>query len=228
MDRLTTKELYSQLQERVIIDLKEDTTLCPECKGLHFIYVENDGKGYIQSCNHCYNGVLYTCKYCGQGNKTDCCYCEEARNEERNEFRLKQIQRDNELYQKAEKINYKDYNGYYLLGSDEHLREQDDLEEWIYEKILAKEDIPEYLWAVEGSPHISIDLMDVIYDDCEDGYEDMFSYLDTKSSLLLQAQDLIDQWEKDQGDSLCIFNETYKKAIIIKDLIEKIRSEINH
>lgn len=32
--------------------------------------------------------------------------------------------------------------------------------------------------------------------------------------------------EKEQGNNLCVFDENYKKAVIIKDLIEEIRKEI--
>jgi len=226
MEKVTTRELYTQLQERIIVDLKEDEILCPDCKGLLFVFVENGEKGYINSCRRCYNGKLYLCKHCGKGNKTGQCDCKEAHEERSNAFSLKQSQKDFEAYQKAEKIDYKEYKGYYIVSDDEHLKEQDDLGEWIYEQLVDEHDVPEYLWAVEGTSHLSIDLKDVISDKCEDGYEDMYSHLDTGSPLLLQAQELIDQWEKEQGDSLCVFNETHKKAVIIKDLVEEIRKEV--
>jgi hypothetical protein len=54
----------------------------------------------------------------------------------------------------------------------------------------------------------------------------MYDQLGTDSPLLDQAQILINTWEENQGDSLFIFNETYKKAVIIKDLVEKIKREI--
>jgi hypothetical protein len=227
MEKLTTRELYNQLQERIIINLNDNEIICPECKALRFIFVERNGSGYIESCSNCYNGKLYVCKHCGKSNKTDHCQCKESNEERHNDFRIKQTQKELEAYQKAEKISYKDYNGYYILSEEEHLKEHDDLEEWIYEKLVDGEVVPEFLWAVEGFPHASIDLKDVISDKCEDGYEDMYSHLDTNSPLLVQAQELINQWEKEQGDRLCVFNETYEKAVIIKDLVEKIREEIN-
>jgi hypothetical protein len=168
---------------------------------------------------------LEICKYCGTSNKS-WCQCKEANDERHNNWRIKQAKKDAEAFQKAEKINYKDYNGYYLFGSTEYIKIQDDLEEWIYEKLHDGEDVPEYLWVVEGQPHFSIDLLDVISDKCEDGYDDMYSQLSTESPLLIQAQELISQWEKEQGESLYIFNENYKKAVIIKDLVEKIKEEI--
>lgn len=53
----------------------------------------------------------------------------------------------------------------------------------------------------------------------------MPDHLETESPLLKQAQVLINQWEKKQGDRLCVFNETYTKAVIIKDLTEQIGKE---
>lgn len=166
-------------------------------------------------------------KHCGKGNKTDYCQCDEAREERDSAYRLKQAQKEFEAYQKAEKVNYQDYDGYFILPISERLQDSDDVRDWIYDELVNSEDVPEYLWAVKGTPHFSIDLYDVISDKCEDGYEDMYSNLGTKSPLLSQAQELIKQWEKEQGESLCIFEETYKKAVIIKDLIIEIRSEIN-
>jgi hypothetical protein len=227
MENISTRELFSQLQNKLIIDLKENEMLCPECKGLRFVLVENNGKGYIESCRRCYTGKLYVCKHCGKGNRTDHCDCKEAQQERDYNFHLKQAQKNAEAYQKAEKINYKDYDGYYIFDSNECLKTQEDLEEWIYDRLSEGEDVPEFLWAVEGTPHFSIDLKDVINDKCEDGYEDMYDNLNIGSSFLLQAQILIDQWEIEQGESLCIFNETYKKAVIIKDLIDEISKSLD-
>lgn len=226
MERITTKDLYSQLQDRLIIELGENQILCLGCKGLQFLFIENGEKGYIKSCNHCHTGKQYVCKHCGKGNKTDHCECKEARQGRDNDFRLKQAQKDSEAYQKAEKVNCKDYNGYFILPNSERLQEIEDVGEWIHDKLVNGEDVPEYLWAVEGAPHFSIDLQDVISEKCEDGYEDMYSNLSTRSPLIAQAQELINQWEKDQGESLCLFSETYKKAVIIKDLIAEVRSEM--
>lgn len=227
MDKLTTQELYTQLQERIVLDLKDNEIACTECKSMRFVYVQQGDKGYIESCRHCYNGKLYICKFCGKNNRTNSCDCKQAQNESHNDYRLQQAQKDSENYQKAKKINYKDYDGYYMLSGSEHLKDLDGLYEWIYDKLSNSEDVPEYLWAVEGEQHVSIDLQEVISDKCEDGYEDMYDCLSTESPLLKQAQELINQWEIEQADSLCLFSETYSKAVIIKDLIEEIRKEIS-
>lgn len=225
MKKVTTRELYSQLQDRLLIKLSENEILCPECKGLRFILVEHSERSYIQSCK-CHTGKLYVCKHCGKGNKTDYCQCTGASQERDRSYHLKQVQKEFEAYQKAEKVNYQDYDGYFILPHSEHLQTLDDVSDWIRDELVNGEDVPEYLWSLEGKPHFSIDLQDVISDKCEDGYEDMYDNLSTKSSLLLQAQELINQWEKEQGERLYIFEENCQKAVIIKDLIIEIRSEI--
>lgn len=226
MSTITTRQLFSQIQEKLIIDLKDDEMLCPDCKGLRFKYIENNGMGYIKSCRRCYTGVLNKCKYCGKGN-TSWCNCREAYNERDNEYRTNQAKKEFEAYQKAEKIHYKDYGGKFWIESySSYIIDIDDVAEWIHEKLSDNEEVPEYLWALKAERHFSIDLQDVISNKCEDGYEEMYSHLNTDSPLLAEAQKLIDQWEKEQGDSLCVYYEDYKKAVIIKDLIEEVRKEI--
>lgn len=226
MDKLTTRELYSQLQDRLIIKLGENEILCPGCKGLRFVFVERGEQSYIESCRNCHTGKHYVCKHCGKGNKTDHCQCEEASQERNKTFRMEKEKKDFDAYQKAEKVHYKDYDGYFILPISERLQEIDDVRDWIEDLLADNLDVPEYLWAVEGERHFSIDLLDVISEKCEDGYEDMYDFLDTKSPLISQAQELIKQWEDEQGSSLCLFTETYKKAVIIKDLVEEIRAEM--
>lgn len=226
MNKLSTQELFTQLQDRLVLDLKENEIPCPKCKGLRMFYVQNGDEGHIDTCRNCHTGRLYVCKHCGKANNTDCCDCKKATEERNTKWKLEQTQKDTEHYQKAEKISYKDYDGYYLTDGDERLKDLDDLEEWIKEKLTDGEDVPNYLWAVEENYRVSIDLQEVISEKCEDGYEDMFSCLDTENPLLIHAQNYINEWEKQQGESLCIYSETYDKAVIIKDLVQKIRKGI--
>jgi hypothetical protein len=226
MSELSTRELFSQLQNKSIVELKENEVLCPECKGLTFVLKldASNEHGYIERCQRCYTGKLEVCKHCGAENKS-LCQCKGA-NDERSEKRcIEQAKKHFEAYQKAEKIHYKDYDGKFILEGSDYIKNIDDVAEWIYDLLSEGDEPPEFLWAVESHPHFSIDLKDVISDKCEDGYDNMYSNLDTGSPLLSQAQDLINQWEKEQGDSICIFDETYKKAVIIKDLVDEIRKE---
>lgn len=226
MNELSTKQLFSQLQEKLILNLGENETLCPECKGLKMVLVEFNGRGYIESCKSCYTGKLTVCKHCGKGNKS-WCDCKESMQERNNEFQSKQMQKEFKAYEKAEKIHYKDYDGKFWIESySSNIIEIDEVEEWIYETLQNGEEPPDYLWSIKGIPHFSINLLDVIYDKCEEGYEDMYDNLDIKSEYLVQAQTFIDKWEEQQGERLFSYTENYKKAVIIKDLVEEIRKEI--
>ncbi len=225
MSELSTKDLMGKIQNNLIITLLENEILCPECKGLRFVLIESNNKSYIESCRHCYTGKLFVCKHCNKGYKSRC-ECREATDERNTEYQIKKAQKELEAYQKAEKIQYKDYKGKFIVEDSEYIKDCEDLEEWLYERISEGKDVPEYLWACESNRHFSIDLKDVISDKCEDGYEEMYNNLDTGSPLLSQAQELIEQWENEQGDSLCMYNETYKKAVVLKELIDEIIKEV--
>ena len=227
MKRFSTKDLYAQLQERIILHLEENEVPCLECKGLRFNYVaDNEKEAHIETCRGCYTGKLTVCKYCGKACKS-WCDCRESQDARHNQWRAEQKQKELALYEKAEKISWKDYDGYFLFDGCEYLKTADDLEDWIYDRIMEEEDVPDFLWSTKGTQYINIDLNDVIYNACEDGYEDMYDYLSTKSPLIAQAQELINQWQKEQGDNLNIYNANYKQAIIIKDLVDKIRGEMH-
>lgn len=225
MSKLPTRDLFTQLQDKLIIKLQENEVVCPECKGLRFVLVEKNEEAYIKSCGACHTGKLYVCKHCGKGNKTDYCNCNEANKERNNNSREKQSQKEYEAFQKAEKVHYKDYDGPFILPDSEYLKEIEDVYDWIQERLSDGDEVPEYLWAVEGERHFSVDLKEVISDKCEDGYEEMYQCLDTESNLLAQAQKLVNKWQDEQGKSLYIFSETYKKAVIIKDLVKEIREK---
>ena len=226
MHNLSTRELFNQIKERLIIDLKENETVCPACKGMRFILIEEGSNSYIGQCGNCYDGKVYVCKHCGEGNKTSHCDCKGSREERELEFNKKQTQKEMEALEKAEKVSYKDYDGYYILEAGSKVNDIEDVEDWIRDKLEYGEIVPDYLWAVEGEPVFSIDLLDIIYNNCEDGYEEMYECLDTQSQLLHETQKLIDKWEEEQGGSLNSYYKTYKKAVIIKDLVDKIRNEI--
>ena len=227
MENATTKELFFAIQAKLIISLEENEIICPTCKGLRFTLVERKDKSYVEHCRACHTGKLYVCKHCGEGTKSNHCTCKEA-NKERDITRsIEQFKKETDAFHKAEKIDYKEYDGYFLLPTSERLKTIEDVSDWITDKLAQGEETPEYLWAVEGEPHLSIDLKDVISEKCEDGYEDMYDHLDADSQLLSQAQELIDQWQEEQGDSLSVFTETYKKAVIIKGLVDDIRKEMD-
>ncbi len=219
MSVFSTKELMEMLQNKLILNLKDDEMACSACKGLRFVLVEKEKASYIESCKKCYTGKLYVCPYCIQGTTSGHCYCEESSKEREEKTEKKETER----YEKAKKINHQDYEGYLALYSDERLNDIDDLADWINDRLDEGEEIPDYLWAYEPQRLITLDLIDIIYRQTEDGHEGMYDNLDIKSRLLEQAQKLIDKWQEKEGESLYTFYESSKKVVIIKDLVEDIK-----
>ena len=224
MSELSTRDLFTQLQSKLIIDIKENEIVCPNCKGLRFVLIEKSDKGYIESCQRCYAGKVNICKHCGNDSKLSC-QCGQSRRERDTIYCSAQAQKELDAYNQAEKISFNDYNGKFLLESDDYAKDKDDIEEWIYEELKDGKEVPGYLWATESEKVFSIDLNEIISEKCEDGYEDMYDRLNTDSVLLAQAQQLISQWEKEQGESLKVYNLTYKKAVILKALVDEIKKE---
>lgn len=225
MEKLSAKDLILKLQNKLILKLNENEIACPDCKGLRFILIEKQNKGYIENCQSCYFGKVHRCKYCGSENKLYC-NCKQSIEEKNSIYNNKQNEIELELYEKAEKINFKDYNGKFIIS--EYIKEKEDIEDWIKEKLKNDENIPDYLWATEPEKVFSIDLKETISENCEDGYNDMYKHLNINSPLLTQAQELINKWQEEQGESLNIYNIDYKKAIIISDLIEEIYFTLNN
>jgi len=56
---MNVKELMSELQSKIVLDVKEGQILCPDCKGLRFKYTEKEDSGFITNCTRCHNGKLY-------------------------------------------------------------------------------------------------------------------------------------------------------------------------
>lgn len=229
-ERKTTQELMNETTDRLIIPLEDNEVVCPTCRGLRMIYKQVGDKGYIETCKDCYNGKLYVCEHCGKQNKTDHCDCRDAQHERDVEFNLKQSKKEQQLFEKAKKVKFNDYNGYFILDGDEHIKDSDEIYDWLYDEIRYEhandEDLPKYLWAASPEPVFSLDLQDIIYDKCEDGYEDMYSHLDMNSEDLQKAQEYLDKWYKKQGDSVNTYSEDNTVAVLLDNVIKEIREEI--
>jgi hypothetical protein len=228
---LSTNELFTQLQNRLKLNLEENQVVCPNCKGLRLVLVESETKRYVESCHRCYNGALYVCKYCSDTYKS-VCNCSEAQTERMFERESKQAEKEKVMFDKAEKINFKDYDGYFILdGYEEHVKDKDEVEEWIYDKLCDEKnnnydaDLPNYLWATKSKPAFHINLKEVVDSKCED-YEDMFDRLNVLHPLLNLAQIFVDQWEQEHNNILSVYEEDHSGAVIITDLIEKIKKEM--
>jgi hypothetical protein len=228
----STQELFDEISEGLIIPLEENEIICPTCKGLRMILKETNEKCYIESCPDCYNGKVYKCKYCGKLNKTDYCHCDKAEDERHIQWEQEQLLKEEKCFKKAKKIKINDYYGYFSLDCDEPVIDKEQLYDYLYDKIkyenATDEDLPKFLWAMTPEPVFDLNLEDIIYDKCEDGYDDMYSNLNVDDEDFRRAQEILDDWYKRQGDSVNMYSEDMTKAVILDDLIKRIRTNIKN
>jgi len=170
------------------------------------------------------------CQYCGKANKTNHCDCKEFQENRRKQLDKIQQEKELELFDKAKKIKFKDYDGKFILNEGDFVKDSDDVEEWIYDKIvydkLSDEELPKYLWGTQTELVFDLHIRDVISDKCEDGYDDMYNCLNTNDEDLDKAQEYLDKWYKKQGDNINIYYENHSVAVLLDDLIKEIRNGI--
>jgi hypothetical protein len=132
-----------------------------------------------------------------------------------------------EIYDKAEKIKYDEYkdNDSRFLIND-RVVESDDFEDWLYEQIVDGEDYPKWVWGVKKELAFNIDIQDIVYNACEDGYEDMSENLNFDTLKPIQEQ--IDKWIEQQGDSIYNYYEDYSIVVELDELIETILNDIKN
>ena len=82
------------------------------------------------------------------------------------------------------------------------------------------------MWSTSPEPVFDIDLEDILHDKCEEGYEDMDSFLNTDDKDFKLAQKHIDIWYKKQGDTVNTYYENYNVAVLLDDVITEIRYRI--
>ena len=214
---MNIKELMSELQSKVIIDVKEGQILCPECNGLRFKYKEDGDRGFISNCTRCHNGKLYLCSDCGNYNQTDYCNCSASLNRRRAESESKKIAT-------ATKVDIKDYNG--MLKSfvyEERVIDKDEFYDEYFDNFDA--DSPKYVWAMK--PYLvvrpgDLDIYDYILRVSEDGYEDMYERLDIDSPLLVGANKLIQEWYKENESHMYAYAEDYNIMVDISSWYEDL------
>lgn len=226
-DRKTTAELFQEMRDRLMIDTEENEIVCPKCGGLRLVFELKNDKGYTVSCNNCYNGKLYKCKHCGKLSKTSQCNCKEAQLERSEVLRISHYKTEMQRFGKAEKVHYNDYDGFFMLSDGVPVVEKEEFEEWIYDQLYEDEEFSiEFVWAVEPHKSFDLEIYDIIMDKTEDGYEDIYDSLDTKSQLLKDTQDILNKWMDEQGESLNVYYEDYSRAIIVTDLVNEIREQM--
>lgn len=208
-------------------DMEDNEVTCPDCGGTRLVYEQKDNKtAYINVCTHCCNGRLYKCKHCGELNSTDFCHCKDAIEERRIKYESERKEKKAKLFEKAEKILYKDYEGYFIWG-DEAIYE-DELGEKLYDVFYFDgEDtaIEPYIWATTKINDIRIDIFELINNQVEYYFnENNFNYENDKG--LIKAQDIVDKWYKKEGSQFDTYCEDYNKAVLIGDLIDEVKQKV--
>ena len=232
MSNLSTQELMDELKSKIILKLEDNEIACPNCNGLQFTYTQNKNSGIIRNCTSCFGGKLFTCKYCGKNNKTDHCNCEKSEQERNNILNNKESERQLELFNKATKIKFDDYEGRFILESNDFVQDADGIYEWLYDEIKYQEktdeELPKFIWSTQAVPVFNLDLDEIILDKTEDGYDDMYDNLDMCDDNLIQAQEYLDKWYKNQGDMVNTYEEDYSVAVLLDDLIKEIREDLSN
>jgi hypothetical protein len=222
--RPTIQQLMTDLTDRLKLKLTKDEIPCPTCKGLRFVLVQNGENAFIESCSACYDGKHYICKHCGNSYKTGDCDCTDAKDEKWLKESEEKQKKKQEIFYKAEKIKFDDYNGYFMWR--DLVIDKEDLVEELYASIYDNEEIPNYIYATEKQHiGININVIDKISDVCENGCEDMEDYLNFKNEKLKLAQQLIDEWAEEQGDLAYVYYEDFKKVVLLDDVIEELKEE---
>lgn len=187
MNKITTEELFAQLQSRVKLDLKENEILCPKCKGLRFYYIVENDIGYIENCRVCHTGKLYICEHCKETNKTNCCNCNAVR-----EIRTKKAM--DAHYEKAEKLTSEQYDGWvYAEGygyQEGYFESVDDLIDHCEGEEIP---VPDWVYCCKDVRH-KIDVDSAIEYMLDDAFEDARDYLVDEEELY----DFVDKWNAKQ------------------------------
>jgi len=193
---------------------KEHDEWCPKCNGIGLVRNGN----YIEGCSNCFGkGIIKACECGNKIEKNYYTHCKKCRDKHEEERRL-------ENFNKANKIDYKDYDGLFLWN--ERVVNKEDLEEYIYDMIYDGEEVPTYIPATyQATVFDEIDLYDVVNNKCEDGYEDMESRFDYNSPKFQEAQKLVNKWLDENSDVLNVWYEDSKNLVILTDVIEKLKKE---
>ena len=201
---MSTKELFKQIHDAIILDLKEDEIPCPKCKGLRFYYVEENGKGYIETCRECHTGKLYICKHCQKGNKSDYCNCKKAWEE-------RTIKRDISYCEKAEKLFPIQYDGWVYfegLGYNEgYFESVGELIEYCEDEGI---DVPDWVYCCKGERHL-LDIDSAIESMLDEAYEDARDDLKDEKELY----DFVEKWNAKQN--ITSYYPDYKRIVVLKE-----------
>lgn len=222
--QINLKQKFIELfTDENIRKLPEGLEWCSECEGVGW---HNKTKGYISLCTKC-NGKGYVeshvCKDCGGKVKYYQRQCDKCHHKHWYE---KQRKLEQERYNNAKKIKYKDYDcDKFWIENWNYVKSRDEFEDWLSDELYDNSEYPTWIFGTKKEQCLSVDICDVVSQACEDGYEDMYDNLDTDS--LQPIQDQIDKWIADQGDCGCVYYEDYSVVVELDELIEEIKREVN-
>ncbi|OPX89463.1 MAG: hypothetical protein A4E53_01540 [Pelotomaculum sp. PtaB.Bin104] len=186
---------------------------CPKCNGIGLVRQGN----YIVGCTNCYNkGII---KACECGNKVDKPYtiCKDCRNR-------KEYEKEKERFNTAKKIPFDDYEGLFLWNNS--VINKDDLKDELYSLIYDGEEPPAYIYATKKQKIFTdIDLVEVVAEKCEGGYEDMDTYFNYEDDDFIKAQELINKWLSKHESVLDVYYEDYGTAVLLDKVIADIRDQ---
>lgn len=210
-------ELFPDNYIRVIPD---GMKVYENCGGVGW---HNKTPGYISPCQVCKGKGFTGDRLCSCGNKIEHplhIKCKKCREKEREG-------KEQECFNKAKKVSFTDYDGLFYSGDyNDHVKDKEDFKEWLYNRIFNGEEVPSWVWATKKTKCFNINIFDIVNDACEDGYEDMYDFLDTEA--LQPIQNKIDKWMEDQGDYLYYYHPDKSTVVLLDDIVEKLKEEINN
>jgi hypothetical protein len=202
-----------------VVELPKGAAWCNDCKSTGL--VRSYGNTLLQ-CNKCGGrGYILPCSECGEKPKDSwhsvCLDCKKKLDKQRKE----------EQFNKAEKIKYEDYDGEFFVSDySEEVMDEDSFEEMLWELLEEGRELPKYVFAPSiDTPLLGRDLYDFVDSLCEDGYEEMYEHLDTKS--LNPINEHFKSWVKDQGSNGNVYWDGTKTVILLDDLIKKLQKEFD-
>ena len=172
--KMQAKELMKELTKKLVINLNKNELLCPECKGLRMKLVEKNDQSFMKQCVNCNDGKNYICDYCNKINISSYCGCKESMDAVDEQYRK-------EKFDKANKINFDDYDGYFVLNDGEYAKNKTEILAWLYEEIKSNKPVPRYLWATTGEG-FNLNIKDAIDNECGD--YDIYNRSDMNTELL--------------------------------------------
>jgi len=180
---------------------------CGKC-GTHWSSKVPDAQNIAKECcnNICTCGAIIKRKH-----YTICQACSDKRESEK----------EAKAFEAAEKIKLKDYKGEFVyhddFSNDGYVNTDGGIDDELCDR--KPEDRPKYVWACNSCPTPTPDADDVMYHILENFHEDARDSLDMN-----ELQKLLDEWTAKQPKILG-YEMTYKKAILLDDLLDEIRKE---